>query len=43
MNLKVYKDSSNPYARRIKLSRDGDFMPWIWKIINEYETRNYSL
>ena len=27
--FKIYKVISTPYARRIKLSRDGDFLPWI--------------
>ena len=28
-NLKIYKDIATPYARHIKISRDGDFLPWI--------------
>ena len=27
VNLKIYKVISTPYARCIKLSRDGDFFP----------------
>ena len=29
INLKIYNVISTPYARRIKLSRDGDFLLWI--------------
>ena len=29
INLKIYKVISILYARRIKLSRDGEFLPWI--------------